>query len=472
MTLTHIVIFGALTFLAALFFSDRLRGLFLFTVSLLAVYALQPALPIRFLDFWLPTAALGLATIFWISLRGAEWHSALQRDNLLSAAWMGLIILTLALTRFLPFDPLLTASTPPRLEWVFAAILLVAALAALTGRVRFAWTHWVGLVMLIVLLAILKSPEASLWLARTLRLANGQSTATASNFDIRWLGISYIIFRILHTLRERQSGQLPVVSLREYVTYVFFYPALTAGPIDRLERFITDLRGSLSLSQEDWIFVAQRLGLGLFKKFILADSLALMALNAQNAGQVQSGGWAWILLYAFALQIFLDFSGYTDIAIGMARMVGIRLPENFNQPYLRPNLTQFWNNWHMTLTQWFRAYLFNPLTRSLRTRKFPIWSVIFITQFLTMGLIGAWHGLTANFILWGLWHGLGLFVHNRWLDATRARVADWATTPLRRNTLDTLGVFLTFHYAALGWVWFVLPTPALAVQFFVRLLGI
>lgn len=197
-----------------------------------------------------------------------------------------------------------------------------------------------------------------------------------------------------------------------------------------------------------------------------------MALNAQNANQIQSSGWAWILLYAFTLQIYLDFSGYTDIAIGMARMVGIRLPENFNQPYLRPNLTQFWNNWHMTLTQWFRAYFFNPLTRYLRTRKLPVWLVIFITQFLTMALIGAWHGLTANFILWGLWHGVGLFVHNRWLDAFRVRVAEWATTPLRRNALNTLGVFLTFHYAALGWVWFVLPTPALAVQFFARLFGI
>lgn len=469
MTLPLIAIFGALTFLAALFLSDRIRGLFLFTLSLLAVYALQPALPIRYLDFWLPTAALGLVTIFWISLTPRE--SRFTRENGLSAAWMSALVLTLALTRFLPSASSLTASTPPRLELVFAAILLVAALAALTGRVHFGWVHAVGLVTLIVLLAILKSPEASLWLARTLRLANGQSAETASSFDIRWLGISYIIFRIIHTLRERQLGTLPVVSLREYVTYIFFYPALTAGPIDRLERFVKDLRAAWKPAQEDWIVVVQRIGLGLFKKFVLADSLALMALNTQNAVQIKSSGWAWILLYAFTLQIYLDFSGYTDIAIGMARMVGIRLPENFDRPYLRPNITQYWNNWHITLTMWFRAYFFNPLTRYLRTRKLPVWLVIFITQFLTMALIGAWHGLTANFILWGLWHGVGLFVHNRWLDAFRVRVAEWATTPLRRNALNTLGVFLTFHYAALGWVWFVLPTPALAVQFFARLFG-
>jgi alginate O-acetyltransferase complex protein AlgI len=468
MTLIYIAIFGALTLLAA-FLSDRIRGLFLFTLSILAVYALQPVLPIRYLDFWLPTAALGLVTIFWISLTPRE--SRFTRDNWLSAAWMGILILILALTRFLPSASPLTASTPPRLELVFAALLAVAALAALTGRVRFGWVHAIGLVTLIVLLAIIKSPEASLWMARTLRLANGQSVETASSFDIRWLGISYIVFRIIHTLRERQLGTSPVVSLREYVTYIFFYPALTAGPIDRLERFIKDLRAAWKPAQEDWIVVVQRIGLGLFKKFVLADSLALMALNAQNADKIRSTGWAWILLYAYALQIFLDFSGYTDIAIGLARMVGIRLPENFNQPYLRFNLTQFWNNWHMTLTQWFRAYFFNPLTRSLRTRKFPIWSVILITQLTTMTLIGLWHGVTVNFVIWGLWHGLGLFIHNRWSDATRARVADWASTPLRQNALNALGLLLTFNYVALGWVWFVLPTPALAVQFFARLFG-
>ncbi|GIK09806.1 MAG: hypothetical protein JETCAE02_12040 [Anaerolineaceae bacterium] len=470
MTLTHIAIFGALTFLAA-FLSDRLRGFFLFTLSVLAVYALQPALPIRYLDFWLPTAALGLTFIFWISLAPRE--SRFTRGNLLSAAWMGLLILTLALTRFLPSAPSpLTPSVPPRLELVFAALLVVAALAALTGRVRFGWVHAVGLTALVVLLAVLKSPEASLWAAKTLRLANGQSAETASSFDIRWLGFSYIAFRIIHTLRERRMGTLPEVSLREYATYIFFYPALTAGPIDRLERFVKDLRAPFKPADEDWIVVVQRVGLGLFKKFVLADSLALMALSAQNAAQVRSTGWAWILLYAYAFQIFLDFSGYTDIAIGLARMVGIRLPENFNAPYLRANLTQFWNNWHMTLTMWFRAYFFNPLTRFLRMRRLPVWLVIFVTQFSTMVLIGAWHGLTVNFLVWGLWQGLGLFVHNRWSDALRARFAEWASTPLRQNVLNVSGVFLTFHFVALGWVWFALPTPALAVQFFGRLLGI
>jgi alginate O-acetyltransferase complex protein AlgI len=284
--------------------------------------------------------------------------------------------------------------------------------------------------------------------------------------------LSYIAFRIIHTLRERMSGRLPAVSLQEYVSYIFFFPAITAGPIDRLERFIEDLRRPLNLTQEDWRFTAERLAWGLLKKFVLADSLALMALNIQNAPQIQSAGWAWIILYAYSLQIFFDFSGYTDIAIGLARLLGIRLPENFNAPYARPNLTQFWSNWHMTLTQWFRAYFFNPLTRALRERKWSAWSVILTTQLATMILIGLWHGVTWNFVIWGAWHGLGQFIHNRWLDAFRSPISEWANTPARQSLLYWSGWALTFNYVALGWVWFVLPTPEMAVKFIAKLFGI
>jgi alginate O-acetyltransferase complex protein AlgI len=220
------------------------------------------------------------------------------------------------------------------------------------------------------------------------------------------LGFSYIAFRLIHTLRDRQTGRLPLVNLREYVTYAVFFPALTAGPIDRLERFTPQLRQPAPL---DLMPGGQRLLVGLFKKFVLADSLGLVALNPINAGQIETTGWTWLVLYAFSLQILLDFSGYTDIAIGMALLMGIRLPENFNRPYRRPNLTQFWNHWHMTLTFWFRAYFFNPLARSLRSgqMKLPVWIVILVTQVLTMLLIGLWHGITANFAFWGLWHGAG-----------------------------------------------------------------
>jgi D-alanyl-lipoteichoic acid acyltransferase DltB (MBOAT superfamily) len=172
-----------------------------------------------------------------------------------------------------------------------------------------------------------------------------------------------------------------------------------------------------------------------------------------------------VLLYAYAFQIYFDFSGYTDIAIGLGRLLGIKLPENFKAPYLKPNLTQFWNNWHMTLTQWIRAYFFNPVTRSLRSAKkpLPIPVIIFITQVATMLLIGLWHGVTWNFALWGLWHGLGLFAHNRWSELTRVRFA--ALSLGWQKVLNVGGMLLTFNFVALGWVFFALPQLSISFHF-------
>jgi D-alanyl-lipoteichoic acid acyltransferase DltB (MBOAT superfamily) len=181
------------------------------------------------------------------------------------------------------------------------------------------------------------------------------------------------------------------------------------------------------------------------------------------------------------LRIYFDFSGYTDIAIGTARLMGIRLPENFAAPFLKSNLTQFWNSWHMTLTQWFRSYFFNPFTRFLRTPRIgsghasklslPTWSMILLTQIATMGLIGLWHGITFNFLLWGLWHGVGLFVQNRWSEFVQTRFPNLGATNLFRNLFTGLGVFLTFNYFAFGLVFFALSTPQLSIAAFLKLLG-
>jgi D-alanyl-lipoteichoic acid acyltransferase DltB (MBOAT superfamily) len=181
----------------------------------------------------------------------------------------------------------------------------------------------------------------------------------------------------------------------------------------------------------------------------------------------------WLLLYMYALQIFFDFSGYTDIAIAAGRLLGVKLPENFNAPYLKPNLTQFWNAWHMSLTQWFRAYFFNPFVRWLRGRRVKLSAVevLLAAQVATFVLIGLWHGITLNFMLWGLWHGLGLFFQNRWTEATRGWFAARNFSPLARRALAVFSTLLTFHYVALGWVFFVLPTPGMAVEVFKTLFG-
>ncbi len=327
-------------------------------------------------------------------------------------------------------------------------------------------------VLILLIFVILKVPYLAAKVSEVFRILNHQSTSLALGQDLRWLGFSYIAFRLLHTIRDRISGRLPAVSLSEYMVYIIFFPALTAGPIDRIERFIGDLRRPIALTGEDIGEAGKRLTVGLFKKFVIADLLAMFALNATNALQVRTAGWAWVILYAFAFQILFDFSGYTDIAIGLGRLLGIKLPENFNWPYLKPNLTQFWNNWHMTLTQWFRANFFNPLTRALRSKKKPLPNpvVIFIMQLATMILIGLWHGVTLNFVAWGVWHGLGLFVHNRWSDFTKMHF----TSPSVRwqKVLSISGMLLTFNFVSLGWVFFALPDFSISTHFLSVLFGL
>jgi D-alanyl-lipoteichoic acid acyltransferase DltB (MBOAT superfamily) len=171
------------------------------------------------------------------------------------------------------------------------------------------------------------------------------------------------------------------------------------------------------------------------------------------------------------LRIYLDFAGYTDITLGMGRWLGVKLPENFTAPYLKTNLTAFWNSWHITLAQWFRSYFFNPLTRALRTGRIslPVWLIILAGQVGTMSLIGLWHGVTWNFAAWGLWHALGLFIHNRWSDWARPRMGSLGERPMLRRLAILGGWFLTFNYVALGWVWFALPDIGLSLVMFWKL---
>jgi D-alanyl-lipoteichoic acid acyltransferase DltB (MBOAT superfamily) len=276
----------------------------------------------------------------------------------------------------------------------------------------------------------------------------------------------------MHVLRDRAAGRLPGVTLREFLTYALFFPAYTAGPIDRIERFVKDQRQPFRLDAQTVLDGGTRIVLGVLKKFVLADSLALVALNAANAAQANATLWTWVLVYAYAWRLYWDFAGYSDIAIGLGRFFGIKLPENFDRPYTRQNLTHFWNSWHMTLAQWFRAYVFNPLTRALRTRELPAPVIILLTQAVTMVLIGLWHGITLNFVIWGAWHGLGLFVHNRWADFMKPRAALLDSRPRLKRLAQLAGVVVTFHFVALGWVWFVLPTPDLALGVFARLFGV
>ncbi len=465
MTLNQIGLFAALGLLGGALGARLPRRWLLLALSVLAVFWLQPATPIRNLDFWLPLASLGLSAVIW-GLTLPAGTPLTRRDATAGLVTLGLA-LGVALLRYVPDACCLTASRPPEVLPVSLVLAVIAGVVWLTGR-GFAGQPWaltarVGL--LIGLFVVLKYEPLTTLAAAGLRSLGGQDASLATAYDIRWLGFSYLAFRLIHTLRDRLTGRLPHLHLDEFLTYAVFFPAISAGPIDRAERFQKDLQSEFRLGGGTLAEAGGRLAQGLLMKFVLADSLALFALNPQNAAEVQSGGWAWVLLYAYALRLFLDFAGYTHLAIGLGLLFGIRLPENFNRPYLQPNLTAFWNGWHMTLTQWLRGYVFNPLTRALRGRNWPVAVIILCGQVVTMLLVGLWHGITLNFAVWGLWHALGLFVHNRWADFAKGRFQ------LPQRLAAVGGALLTFHFVALGWVWFALPTPELAGRLFRLLLG-
>ncbi len=477
MGLTQILAFIGLALLARLVFRPgwyaRAWGWLLLAASALAIYWLQPATRIRNFDFYFPTATLIVTVLCWAVTSPVETRRA--RENWIAGGVLGGVVLLVALTRYLGPSGLLTASRPPQILPVL--LLLAAAAAAVLLLARFSRPGKIvlatGMVVLILIFILLKTPALAQATASWLRTWMGQDPALAQSTDLRWLGFSYIAFRLIHTLRDRATCRLPAVTLREYLIYAIFFPSFTAGPIDRLERFLKDLRAPAPLPAETLAMAGRRLLTGLFQKFVVADALALVALNPVNAAQTEAPGWLWLLLLAYSLQIYFDFAGYSDIAIGLGMLLGVRLPENFNHPYRKPSLTQFWNNWHMSLTQWFRAYCFNPLTRALRSGdRLPAWSIVLVTQLATMLLIGLWHGVTPGFALWGLWHGAGLFVNNRWTDWIKPRAAGLTASPLLARTLPLLSTAFTFVYVSLGWVWFALPDSTLAVHTFLRLFGI
>lgn len=473
MDLLQITILAAAAALYLALLPARWRGWALYLGSLVAIYWLQPPLAIRWLDYALPTASIALAALAWWLTRPAGARPT--RDDAAALAAALIVIALLSLPRYLDL-PLALTTRPPPAETVAAALLLLG-LAALALRRALGPRRalMIALVVMIGLFVVLKLPPLAEQAARALRLNAGQDPTLAAGAELGWLGFSYLAFRLIHTFRDRQSGLLPVLSLRETITYAIFAPAYAAGPIARAETFVEAYRPLAAMRGLDPDRITRaltRIGVGLFRKFVLADSLAVFSLSPALLEQAQTPGAVWLMLYAYALRLYFDFSGYTDIAIGLALLLGIPLPENFDRPYLKANLTAFWQSWHMSLTDWARFYIYSPLSRALLRRKpKPSSSVIIlIASAATMITVGLWHNITLPFLLFGLWHTAGLFAHKRWTDRTRM----WyrGLSGRRRQLWTAAGVVLTFHFVLLGWVWFAMPTLPQAIETFSRLAGI
>lgn len=469
MLLPQILFFTLIVVAYRLIFGLRRLPETLFVLSLLGVFWFQPLSTIRTFDFWLPSLMILFSVMVWVYLFGEQWNEKQNRNAL---ACLAAFFILLGASRFFNFTILQNQVSVPGFGLIIAFLFLGGILALGIIMVRNKSFPGVGMIILMVLILIIQkyTPAAdrmSIWL----RSINRQSLSLASGSEIAWIGFSYFSFRIIHVLLEKKRFLGKNITLTDFFVYLFYFPSFTAGPIARMDQFLAELAAPKDLLiRDDFLDGGRRISRGLFYKFILADFLAIISIGQHPVSDYRQIGWLWLLIFAYAARIFLDFAGYTDIAIGISRLVGIRLPENFNQPYLAPNIAVFWNRWHITLTQWFRTYYFNPVVRFFRANpgRIPSVIVVLFTQITTMLLISLWHGITLNFVMWGLWHGVGLFLHNRWTEVIRPKL--FKRTELKSGFLpNALSVFATFTFVSLGWVWFAFPDFPDALEFFQKL---
>ncbi len=267
------------------------------------------------------------------------------------------------------------------------------------------------------------------------------------------LGISFFTFQGMAYLFDVAAGDEPLESLSDFLLFKALWPQLTAGPIVRLSELRDQIQGERRIAYDDVAWGCRRIVFGLFKKVVLADNLAPVVDRAFAAGSPHFLD-AVVALFGFGLQIYFDFSAYTDIALGSARLLGFRLPENFDWPYRATSPQEFWGSWHMTLTRWIRDYLFTPLTFASRSvpALVPLWLIV------AMAAVGLWHGAQWTFVLWGVWHGVLLLVNH---TVGRRLFQD---APRRRRTVGVRLVALALTYLAvtLGWALFRAPTLAKA----------
>ena len=268
------------------------------------------------------------------------------------------------------------------------------------------------------------------------------------------LGISFFTFHILSYLIDVYRGTLPPQpSLPAFALYIINFPQLIAGPIIRY-RQIADQLSSRTVTLGDFEYGVLRFVTGLGKKLLIADPIGQIAdiVFGVAPGELTTGA-AWLGVSCYALQIYFDFSGYSDMAIGLARMFGFRFPENFNYPYSAISIQDFWRRWHMTLSAWFRDYVYIPLGGN-RGGSWHTASNLWLVFFLT----GAWHGASWNFVIWGLWHGLFLS-----LERLGPVAAVLERTPRILRTGYVMLVVL------IGWVFFRAPTLDYALSYLARM---
>ncbi len=275
------------------------------------------------------------------------------------------------------------------------------------------------------------------------------------------LALSFYGFQSLtYTIDIYRRDAKPAESYLAYLASASFFPTAVAGPITRLATLVPQWSKRETLTAQDGGRALFLIGMGLVKKLLIADFLAESLVNRVfDLPKLYSGAEVLAGVYGYALQLYYDFSGYTDIAIGSALLIGITLPRNFNRPYAAQNISDFWRRWHISFSNWLRDYLYFSLP-GLRSG----WKIFaYLNLVITMVLGGLWHGASWTFVAWGAWHGIGLAAHRGW----QAWHGNQKLT-LTRGARVLCGL-ATFHFVLAGWVFFRASSLATARDIFYQI---
>lgn len=276
------------------------------------------------------------------------------------------------------------------------------------------------------------------------------------------VGISFFTFQAASYTLDVYRGELPTErDPWRFLLFVRFFPQLVAGPIERAGHLLGQMHGRHRPELDNLRAGLTIILIGLFKKMVIADRLAVYVSDIYGDNVGHSGSTLWLANYFFAFQIYCDFSGYSDIAVGSARILGVKLMENFRRPYLAASIREFWGRWHISLSTWFRDYVYLPLGGS---RVPPMrWSANILIVFLVSGL---WHGANWTFLVWGGLHGIYYLVGRIFDPLVRILGASWDAWPVRALRVASL-----FHLVVLAWVYFRSPNLAQANEMVARMLS-
>ncbi len=274
-----------------------------------------------------------------------------------------------------------------------------------------------------------------------------------------FIGFSFYLVKAWTLIRDYHEQRIEKLDPLVVFAYFLFFPAYIAGPMHYFAEFDNTIRNRLSLDGESVVDICFRVLLGFTKIKLVAALLLPLSLEAIRTSGHASLRHIVLASFVYSIVIWADFSGYSDLAIGTSRLIGMRTPENFNYPYLSLNIREFWQRWHITFSRVLTSYVFIPISRKLQREIGERPKTILVSSYLVTFLFcGYWHGPTLNFLLWGLYHGLALIAYDLYRQFTvKRRLQKTTRSPYSATLIGLASRACTFSFVSLGWIFFVLP---------------